>query len=110
VAQYGDACNFHDRLTPDELTHKFEVLQHHCRRVGRPYEAIEKTVFGTKYCTPDGSTSIAQAVAHCRVLAGLGVDTVLIAGEKVDLYGPAVLERWEAELIPAIHALAVAGR
>ena len=110
VAQYGDACNFHDRLTPDELTHKFEVLRGHCRSAGRPYEAIEKTVFGTKYCTPDGSTSVAQAVAHCRVLAELGVDTVLVAGEKVNLYDPAVLDRWEAELIPAVRALPVAGR
>jgi len=110
VAQYGDACNVHDRLTSEELVHKLNVLRSHCERVGRPYEAIEKTVFGAKYCTPDGTTSIAQAVAHCRDLADLGVDTVLIAGEKVNLYDPAVLDRWEADLIPALHALPVTGR
>jgi alkanesulfonate monooxygenase SsuD/methylene tetrahydromethanopterin reductase-like flavin-dependent oxidoreductase (luciferase family) len=45
VARYADACNVFD--IPDggaTIRRKLEVLRRHCQAVGRPYEAIEKTV------------------------------------------------------------------
>ena len=45
VARYADACNVFD--IPDggrTIRHKLEVLARHCEEVGRPYEAIEKTL------------------------------------------------------------------
>lgn len=110
VAQYADACNLLDKYTLDELAHKLAVLREHCERVGRPYDAIEKTINGSRYATPTGAASIPEAVAYCRRLAGLGFDTVLLAAEKVSIYDPAVLELWEAEFLPALRALPVAGR
>jgi alkanesulfonate monooxygenase SsuD/methylene tetrahydromethanopterin reductase-like flavin-dependent oxidoreductase (luciferase family) len=45
VARYADACNLFD--IPDggaTIRRKLDVLKRHCEAVGRPYEAIEKTV------------------------------------------------------------------
>src|SRR6266536_442824 len=45
VAQYADACNLFD--IPDggqTVKHKLAVLARHCHDVGRPFEAIEKTL------------------------------------------------------------------
>ncbi|HKX19773.1 MAG TPA: LLM class F420-dependent oxidoreductase [bacterium] len=110
VAQYADACNFMDRLTGDELTHKLTVLREHCARLGRPYDAIEKTVYVPRRATPNDKISIPQAVEFCRGLAALGVDTVILGSEAAKVYDPAVLERWGAELVPVLRALPVAGR
>src|SRR5215207_1548447 len=45
VAEHGDACNLFD--IPDRgetIRRKLDVLRRHCDDVGRPYDAIEKTV------------------------------------------------------------------
>jgi alkanesulfonate monooxygenase SsuD/methylene tetrahydromethanopterin reductase-like flavin-dependent oxidoreductase (luciferase family) len=45
VARYADACNLFD--IPDggrTVSHKLEVLRGHCDAVGRPYDAIAKTL------------------------------------------------------------------
>jgi alkanesulfonate monooxygenase SsuD/methylene tetrahydromethanopterin reductase-like flavin-dependent oxidoreductase (luciferase family) len=110
VAKYADACNLLDKYTLDELAHKLDVLQEHCARLGRPYAAIEKTVNGSRHATPTSAAAIPEAVAYCRRLAGMGFDTVLLASEKVNIYDPAVLDLWEAKLLPALRALPVAGR
>ncbi|HLW48565.1 MAG TPA: LLM class F420-dependent oxidoreductase [bacterium] len=110
VAQYADACNLHDTLTSDQLSHKLAVLRGHCERLGRRYEAIEKTVNGARHATPDRAASVPRAIDYCRGLADLGIDTVILAAERVNIYEPAVLDLWAAELLPALHALPVAGR
>lgn len=110
VAEYADACNLLDKFSLDELAHKLAVLREHCERLGRPYDAIEKTVNGSRYATPTSAAAIPEAVSYCRRLAGLGFDTVLLAAEKVNIYDPAVLDLWAAELLPALRALPVAGR
>lgn len=51
VAKYADACNFGAGLNSgnvrslDGFSHKFEVLQRHCREVGRNYDDILRTHF-----------------------------------------------------------------
>jgi alkanesulfonate monooxygenase SsuD/methylene tetrahydromethanopterin reductase-like flavin-dependent oxidoreductase (luciferase family) len=45
VAEYADACNLFD--IPDggrTVTHKLQILREHCEAVGRPYDAIAKTL------------------------------------------------------------------
>jgi F420-dependent oxidoreductase-like protein len=42
VARLADASNFGGK--PDEWQHKAEVLQQHCRDVGRDYDEIRKTI------------------------------------------------------------------
>jgi F420-dependent oxidoreductase-like protein len=41
VARHADASNFGGK--PDEFAHKCEVLQQHCKDVGRDYDEIQKT-------------------------------------------------------------------
>ena len=43
AARYGDYCNTSGE--PDRVGHKFGVLRRHCAEVGRPYEAVKKTLF-----------------------------------------------------------------
>ncbi len=53
VAQYGDACNVFGG--PDQIQHKYEVLNAHCERLGRDYDQIEKTNLATVSISPDGT-------------------------------------------------------
>ncbi|MFC4944488.1 TIGR03560 family F420-dependent LLM class oxidoreductase [Pseudonocardia sp. GCM10023141] len=75
VAQYADACNVFD--IPDggaTITRKLAVLARHCADVGRPYDAIEKTV--STRLDPAGSP--AAFVERCRALAALGTDHAMV--------------------------------
>ncbi|HEV2439140.1 MAG TPA: hypothetical protein VGX97_03680 [bacterium] len=40
----------------------------------------------------------------------MGIDTVILGSEKANVYDPAVIGRWGAELVPALRGLPVAGR
>lgn len=42
VAKYADATNVSG--TPEEVRHKFEVLENHCRDVGRDFNEIRRTI------------------------------------------------------------------
>lgn len=71
VARYADACNLPD--IPDggrTVRHKLAVLAGHCADVGRPYEAIEKTL-GTRLEADESSD---QFVRRCRAAAALGIE------------------------------------
>jgi F420-dependent oxidoreductase-like protein len=72
VAEYADACNF---LYGADVRHKLDVLRAHCARLGRSFEAIEKTLH---LRIPDGQT-IDQSVQRCGELADLGIDHVIAA-------------------------------
>ncbi len=54
VAQYADACNVFG-TDPEQLRHKYGVLQRHCETVGRDYADIEKTLLTQVSITPDGA-------------------------------------------------------
>jgi hypothetical protein len=113
VAQYADACNLNGRLSTDELAHKLAVLRGHCERLGRPYEAIEKTLYGQLHVTREGranSMSPPQAIDYCGTRADLGFDTLILVDDTFNIYDPAVLDLWAVELLPAIRELRVAGR
>jgi F420-dependent oxidoreductase-like protein len=73
VARYADACNVFD--IPDggaTARHKLAVLQNLCAEVGRPYDAIEKTI-STRL---EPGESAAAFVERCRAFAELGIDHV----------------------------------
>ncbi|HLG79352.1 MAG TPA: LLM class F420-dependent oxidoreductase [Ktedonobacteraceae bacterium] len=113
VAQYGDACNFDpQRISREELQHKFVVLRQHCEAVGRPYEQIEKTTIESMlYLTHDGrdgSLTPQALVAHLKELADLGVDHALISLRNVQDSEP--FDLLATEVIPQVEQLAVAGR
>ncbi|NKZ13584.1 TIGR03560 family F420-dependent LLM class oxidoreductase [Mycolicibacterium septicum DSM 44393] len=75
VAQYGDACNLFD--VPDggrAIRRQLEVLDRHCSDVGRPADAVHRTV--TTGLEP-GET-VAQLVQRCRALTELGLQHVVL--------------------------------
>jgi F420-dependent oxidoreductase-like protein len=54
VARYADACNVFG-TDPEQLRHKYSVLQRHCEDVGRDYASIEKTLLTQVSITADGA-------------------------------------------------------
>jgi F420-dependent oxidoreductase-like protein len=77
VARYAEVCNLFD--IPDggrTVKHKLAVLADHCADVGRPYEAIEKTL-GTRLEAGESSDNFARrAVAAAELgIQHLGVIT-----------------------------------
>ncbi|HEY7484854.1 MAG TPA: LLM class F420-dependent oxidoreductase [Streptosporangiaceae bacterium] len=75
VAEYGDACNLFD--IPDggaTIRRKLEVLARHCEAVGRPYEAIDKTV-STRLEEGESPDDFA---GRCAALAELGIEHAVV--------------------------------
>ena len=75
VARYADACNLFD--IPDggaTVKHKLEVLARHCQEVGRPYEAIEKTL-STRLHPGEPAGEFA---ARCAAAAAVGIEHVVV--------------------------------
>jgi F420-dependent oxidoreductase-like protein len=75
VAQYADACNLFD--IPDggrTVRHKLEVLARHCADVGRPYEAVEKTL-STRL---EAGESSEEFVRRCKAAAALGIEHMVV--------------------------------
>ena len=92
VARYADACNLFD--IPDggrTIRHKLEVLARHCEEVGRPFEAIEKTV-STRLNPDETAAAFAE---RCAALAELGLDHAVVitpgpwTEERVDVLASA---------------------
>jgi alkanesulfonate monooxygenase SsuD/methylene tetrahydromethanopterin reductase-like flavin-dependent oxidoreductase (luciferase family) len=79
VAQYADACNIFD--IPDggkTIRRKLDVLKRHCEAVGRPYEAIEKTV-STRLNPGEDADAF---TARCSALRDYGAEhaVVIVSG------------------------------
>jgi F420-dependent oxidoreductase-like protein len=75
VARYGDACNLF-ATSPEEVTHKLDVLRRHCDDVNRDYDTIRKTVVYTGEAATSGDLD-----AFTREVAGyakLGIDTMIL--------------------------------
>jgi len=75
VAQYGDACNFF-ATTPDEVTHKLDVLKGHCEDVGRDPAEIRVTLLHGGDALLSGDVD--QFVEDVTPYAALGVETVIL--------------------------------
>jgi alkanesulfonate monooxygenase SsuD/methylene tetrahydromethanopterin reductase-like flavin-dependent oxidoreductase (luciferase family) len=100
VAQYADACNI---FGPSETVRaKFAVLKQHCDALGRDYGTIEKTTLGTVDLQP-GKMSAKDVIAHCEVLATIGVQHAIFNMPNVHDIRP--LEIFGREIIPAVAGL-----
>ncbi len=100
VARYGDACNLFLRVGTEELAHKLDVLQSHCRDLGRDYREIEKTTLGTVHLAP-GEDSPRDMIDTCRKLADLGIDQAIFNMPNTHAIEP--LETIGEEVIPAVR-------
>ena len=99
VAQYADACNIFDS---PELGHKLDVLREHCERLGRDYDAIEKTA-QTRFDLGPNGENVDATIAHLRELADLGVEVA--HGTLARVSEPGVLEMVGERVIPAVADL-----
>jgi alkanesulfonate monooxygenase len=103
VAQYADACNlfaFGDNAT---LAHKLDVLKRHCDDLGRDYDEIERTVLAP-FSAGMGGTTVADVIANCQVLAGLGIQHVIFTSVP-NVHELRPLELIGREVIPAVAGL-----
>jgi F420-dependent oxidoreductase-like protein len=106
VAQYADACNLiHAPWLGRDLAvvrHKLDVLQEHCARLGRPYDAIEKTAWTQVALAPtptESQRTPAQALEELHSLAELGIDHVIV-------YVPDLHEPGQVQLLGELARLA----
>ena len=99
VAQYADACNIFDM---PELPRKLEVLREHCERLGRDYDAIEKTAQVRFDLGPDGA-NVDRTIEHLHELAGHGIEVA--HGTLARVSEPGVLELMGERVIPAVAHL-----
>jgi alkanesulfonate monooxygenase SsuD/methylene tetrahydromethanopterin reductase-like flavin-dependent oxidoreductase (luciferase family) len=97
VAQYGDACNLYG--SPAVISAKLAILREHCDRMGRDYEAIEKTTIGTVELGA-GKLSAADVIGQCKALAAVGVQHAIFNMPNVHETAP--LEVFGREIIPAV--------
>jgi F420-dependent oxidoreductase-like protein len=101
VARYADACNLFEFLGPERVARKLDVLRRHCDTEKRDYAKIEKTTLGT-VTLATGAQSAADVIAHCKVLAGIGIDQAIFNLPNVHEIAP--LEIFAKEIIPAVAA------
>jgi F420-dependent oxidoreductase-like protein len=98
VAKYADACNIFGG--PEQLKHKFCVLQERCGEVGRPFEEIERTNLQS---IDLGRQSPAQLVDHFGTLAEVGVQHVIFS--IADAWDARNLETLAREVVPQVHSI-----
>lgn len=99
VAQYADACNLFDRMGTDVIRQKLDILKGHCEKLGRPYDAIERTTLGTVLLMP-GQQTAADVIAHCKSLAEAGVQHAIFNMPNVHDITP--IEIFARDIIPAV--------
>jgi len=114
VAQYADACNIFD-MGPDAVRAKYDVIQRHCKDVGRDYAEISKTVLSRMALSRTPGTdrtgaplvSVDEAVDRLGALAAIGTDQVILgmANDTEDVAYEAV-----AEVVRQISSITPAGR
>lgn len=114
VAEYGDACNLHLGAHPKlrgyapwlndyyleripRLTRKLDVLKSHCKKVGRPYNEIERTVLAPAEISPN-AMSAGDVVELCSEMADLGIKHVIFNMPNVHEIEP--IEIIGKEVIP----------
>jgi len=98
VAKYADACNL---FYAPNLLHKLEVLENHCKNIGRDYDEIEKTIMlRAKVSSRADSSAI---VKICREVSSLGIDHVIFSVPNIT--GGQALEIFGKEIIPKVHNL-----
>lgn len=100
VAQYADACNLF-ATTPDEVSHKLDVLARHCDDLGRDVSEIRVTMMhrGDELHAGDPA-AFAEAM---RPYADLGVETVIVSSP--DTSGPAWVRDRVASAVPLLQDL-----
>lgn len=102
TAQYADACNLFEDDGRDQLQQALDTLKGHCERLGRSYDAIEKTSLGTAHLTA-GKDTVAGVLERLKMLSELGVTHAIF--NMPNVYEITPLEIFGKEIIPAAAEL-----
>lgn len=101
VAKYAQGCNLFAFAGVNEVRQKLEVLREHCKRHGRDYHSIEKTVLDSfKITRKGGADSITptQLLDRLHEWASIGIDHYIF-GLK-DMPTQHVFELLATEVVP----------
>jgi F420-dependent oxidoreductase-like protein len=93
VARYADACNLFPQ-SPDEMSHKLEVLKDHCQTEGREYADIAKTILYPAE-VPEADAFAATLAPYAEL--GVGTVYVAVSGDPV-----AFAERFAGSVAPRL--------
>jgi F420-dependent oxidoreductase-like protein len=77
VARYADACNVFGS-SPEDVSHKLDVLRTHCEAEGRDYDQITKTVLAVRPALADVDAFLTAA----RQYAALGVTELEVMPDR----------------------------
>jgi alkanesulfonate monooxygenase SsuD/methylene tetrahydromethanopterin reductase-like flavin-dependent oxidoreductase (luciferase family) len=102
IARYADACNLFTRAGTETVRAKLEALRRRCDEAGRNYDDIEKTALSSIYLGP-GKMTAADVIAHCREMAGLGIQHLIF--NMPNVYEIRPLETLAREVIPEVAGL-----
>lgn len=102
TAQYADACNLFEDYGRERLQEILSTLRGHCERLGRSYDAIEKTSLGTAHLSADKDT-VDSIMERLKVLSDLGFTHAIF--NMPNVYEITPLEIFGKEIIPAAAAL-----
>ena len=109
VARYADACNVFG--SPEQVAHKYEVLQGHCEAEGRDYSAIEKTNLTSVAISSDGaqgSLTPSRLVDRLGAWADAGSQHTIFSIRNV--WDLAKLELIGRDVLPHIRSLGTPSR
>ena len=101
VAQYGDACNLL-MPSPDDAKHKLEVLRDHCQRLGRNYDAIEKTALYEARRGPR-DLMVSDTLAMFQGATEGGIQHAIVNLPNVE--EPWVIDLFATDILPAVRGL-----
>jgi len=97
VARYADACNLFV-ATPEQATHKLNVLRDHCTAEGTDFDGIRKTVLYTGSAIAQGDHP--RFIEQMRGLASAGIEEVQIMPHGPDPVG--VVEHMAESVVGAV--------
>jgi F420-dependent oxidoreductase-like protein len=101
VAQYADACNIGDWVGDENMQKALDTLKAHCEKLGRDYDAIEKTTLGTIHLS--GDDTVDSTINRLKDLSEMGFTHAIF--NMPDVYKIIPLETFAKEIIPAVAEL-----
>jgi len=103
VAKYADACNLFEAGGLQMMRLKLGILRKHCDELGRDFDSLRKTSFGSLSLSRTGAgqtQTVAQAVERFAELAAEGMELAIVA--LPDAADPAAFEL-VAELVKELE-------
>lgn len=76
VARYADVCNL-THPSPEEMKHKFGLLQQYCQEIGRDVREIQRTIYVNCWIGETDAEAVAKAI---RIPRKCTVDQMRLRG------------------------------